>query len=72
MRLLLYIVAVVLVLSGGVFALQGLSLLPSRVMYGRQEWVVIGAVMVVVGVLLFGFATRRARRAAQAADKLTR
>lgn len=43
--------AVLCVLSGAVFALQGLSLLPSRVMYGKPEWVVIGGAMVLVGVL---------------------
>lgn len=45
--------AAVLVLAGAVFALQGLRLLPSRVMYGRDEWVVIGAVMVAIGAIAF-------------------
>ena len=54
----------VLILAGGVFALQGLSLLPSRVMFGRQEWVVIGAAMVVVGVALGVLTLARARRSA--------
>ena len=42
-----------LVLAGAVFALQGLQILPSRVMYGQVEWVVIGAVMVAIGAIAF-------------------
>ncbi|MBI1802612.1 MAG: hypothetical protein HYR71_13385, partial [Chloroflexi bacterium] len=53
--------AAVLILAGGVFALQGLSFLPSRVMYGRQEWVVIGSAMVVAGGGLVWLVRRRAR-----------
>ena len=48
------VVAVLALIAGAVFALQGLELLPSRVMYGRPEWIVIGSAMVVIsaGVLL--------------------
>jgi len=60
MRLLTYVVAVILMLAGGVFALQGLRLLPSRVMYGQPEWIVIGAVMVVAALALAVYT--RARR----------
>ncbi len=60
MRLFIYVVAAGLSLAGGVFALQGLRLLPSRVMYGQPEWIVIGAVMVVAGFALAVYT--RARR----------
>lgn len=45
--------AVLTLIGGVVFALQGLRLLPSAVMYGRPEWVVIGAAAVLgsLGVL---------------------
>ncbi len=52
MKWIWYVVSVILILAGGVFALQGLSFLPSRVMYGRPEWIVIGAGMVVVGAVI--------------------
>ena len=52
MRWILNIIALVLVLAGAVFALQGLRVLPSAVMYGKPEWVVIGAVMAVSGLAL--------------------
>ncbi len=36
--------------SGAVFALQGFALLPSQLMYGKPEWIVIGSIMVVVSL----------------------
>ena len=54
------ILAVLLILAGGTFALQGLSLLPgSSAMNGRPEWLVIGTAMVVAGVALLVTASRR-------------
>ncbi len=61
MKLILYIVSAILILAGGVFALQGMSLLPSRVMYGKPEWIVIGAAMVIVGAAIIFF-QRRAKK----------
>ena len=52
MKVIAYGISVIIILSGAVFALQGLSFLPSRLMYGRQEWVVIGGVMVLAGLAL--------------------
>ncbi len=57
-----YVLATVLILAGGVFFLQGLRLLPSRLMYGQFQWVIIGAVMIAVGAGLIAFANRRAAR----------
>ncbi len=62
MKWILYVVSVILILSGGLFALQGLSLVPSRVMYGKPEWVVIGGAMVVIGAVLAVFVNRRMRK----------
>ena len=62
MKWILYVIYVLMILAGSVFALQGLSLLPSRVMYGRPEWVVIGTAMVVGGVALFVFTYQRTQR----------
>ena len=63
MRWILTLVGAILILSGGTFFLQGMSLLPSRVMYGRQEWVVIGGAMVLVGAALIVFTRLRGARA---------
>ncbi len=61
MKLSLYTVSVILILAGGLFFLQGMSLLPSRVMYGKPEWVVIGGAMVVVGAALVVFTNQKAK-----------
>ena len=54
------ILGVLLILAGGIFALQGLNLLPgSSAMNGRAEWLVIGAAMVAAGVALVVTASRR-------------
>lgn len=55
MKSLVNIVSVLLVLAGGVFFLQGMRVLPSPLMYGKVEWVVIGGIMVVVGVAILVF-----------------
>lgn len=39
-------VALFALLTGGVFALQGLRVLPSQVMYGDSKWVAIGLALV--------------------------
>ncbi len=52
-RRIVAVVAVAVLLAGAVFALQGLRVLPSRLMYGRPEWIVIGvALMIVSGATL--------------------
>lgn len=45
-------IAVLTLIAGAVFALQGLRLLPSPLMHGRPEWVVIGAAMVAGALVL--------------------
>ena len=48
-------VSVLLILAGGVFFLQGVRVLPSPLMYGKTEWVVIGGIMVVIGAAILVF-----------------
>ena len=59
MKWMMYVASAILILAGGVFALQGMRVLPSAVMYGKPEWIVIGAAMVIVGAALI-FIRRRA------------
>lgn len=51
-RILVLVLGVVLVLLGGVWALQGSNLLPGSVMSGSPIWLVIGLVAVVAGAVL--------------------
>jgi hypothetical protein len=53
------VMAVVLILAGSVFALQGLNILLGSFMSGSSQWLVIGVVMVVVGVGVLVAANRR-------------
>ena len=62
MRVVANVLAILLILAGSVFALQGLRVLPSAVMYGKTEWVVIGAVMVIVGIALGVYTLIQGRR----------
>ena len=54
-----YVVAVLIGLAGAVFLLQGLRFLPSVLMYGKPEWVIIGALMIVAAGGLAVWTARR-------------
>lgn len=63
MNLIAFGISFLLILSGALFALQGLRLLPSQVMYGKPEWIVIGAILVIAGIALAAYTRNRGRRA---------
>ena len=56
MKPALLVLGTLMILVGGVFALQGFNILPGSYMTGRPEWAVIGTVSVVVGVVLVAVA----------------
>jgi hypothetical protein len=51
-RVLVRVAAIVLLLAGGTFFLQGIGLLPGSFMTGRGEWAVIGGAMVALAAVL--------------------
>ena len=59
MRYFVNIVGGVIFLAGLVFFLQGINILPGSFMSGNPQWVVNGAIMMVVALGLFLFANRR-------------
>jgi hypothetical protein len=59
MKVAIVVLAVLLVLIGGVFAGQGLGYIPGSVMTGDIRWFWIGGGMLVVGLVLGAFALRR-------------
>lgn len=61
MKRVWYVIGTILILAGSVFFLQGMRLLPSQVMYGKSEWIVIGAGMAIAGAALVFF-QRRAQK----------
>ena len=52
MKAALIVIGVLVVLSGGVFAGQGLGYIPGSFMTGDRTWFWIGSGMIVMGVLL--------------------
>jgi hypothetical protein len=58
MRIFLNIVAVLLILVGLVWFLQGINVLPGSFMTGQTEWAVYGGIAIVAGIGLLVFANR--------------
>ena len=58
-KTILKIFAVLLMLAGGIWALQGLNLLPGTFMRGDPQWVINGMITLLVGVGLFWFANQK-------------
>ena len=59
MKIVLNVVSVLVILAGGVWFLQGINILPGSIMSGQTQWVINGAVAVLVGIGLLVFANRR-------------
>ena len=57
MRSMLLVIGILLVLAGAVFVAQGLNLpfAPASFMTGDRAWILIGAVIIVVGAVLIGW-----------------
>lgn len=58
-RAVLIAVAVVALLLGAVWTLQGAGILPGSFMTGDPMWLIIGIVLLVVGVVVGALALRR-------------
>jgi lysozyme family protein len=62
MKWLLNIVAIVLVLIGGLWILQGTNIIASGFMAGRLEYALLGIVVAVVGIGLLWFINLRQKK----------
>lgn len=51
--------AVLLFLSGGVWLLQGMNILPGSYMSGNPQWITNGAITMIIGAGLFWFVNRK-------------
>lgn len=56
---ILKVFAVLLMLSGVVWALQGFNILPGTFMRGDPQWIINGAITALVGAGLFWFSNRK-------------
>ena len=52
MRITLNIVAVLLVLSGAIWFLQGINVLPGSFMTGQTRWAIYGGIAIAAGIAL--------------------
>ena len=59
MKIFLNVIAVLLVLGGGTFFLQGINVLPGSYMTGDPRWAFIGGAMFVIGLGFLLWANRR-------------
>lgn len=59
MRIVIKVVAVLLMIAGGVWFLQGINILPGSFMTGRMEWAVYGGIAIAAGVGLLVFYPRK-------------
>jgi hypothetical protein len=59
MKTFLTIIAVILLLAGCTFFLQGINVLPGSYMTGDPQWAINGGIMVVIGAGLMIWANRR-------------
>jgi hypothetical protein len=60
-RIALIVIGVIALLTGVVWAGQGLNLIPGSVMTGDRTWLWIGLILGVVGVILLVVGLRRNR-----------
>jgi len=59
MKLFLTIVGIVLILTGGLWFLQGIGVLPGSYMSGQSQWAAYGGLALLLGIGLVVFANRR-------------
>ncbi|MEO8932330.1 MAG: hypothetical protein ABI302_08445 [Lacisediminihabitans sp.] len=60
-RIALTTIGVIAVIIGGVFAGQGMNLIPGSFMTGNRMWLSIGLIVAVVGIVLVVLGLRRPR-----------
>jgi hypothetical protein len=59
MKIAFNIIGVLLMVSGSVWFLQGINVLPGSFMTGQIRWAVYGGIAIVVGVILLASAARK-------------
>lgn len=58
-KIILKVIAALLILSGGIWVLQGINILPGSFMTGDPQWAVNGGISIVIGAGLFWFSNRK-------------
>jgi len=63
MKIVLYVVGGLLILSGAVWVLQGINILPGSFMTGDPQWAINGGIAIVAGLILVLIGKRRKKSA---------
>ena len=63
MRLTRIIIGIILILVGGVWALQGANVFAGSVMSGHSQWLYVGIALAVIGVVVLIWPNLRSRKA---------
>jgi hypothetical protein len=58
-KIFLTVLAVLLILAGGVWFLQGINILPGSFMTGQIRWAIYGGIAILAGIGLLVFVNRR-------------
>jgi hypothetical protein len=58
-KIIVKILAILLILSGGIWVLQGFNILPGSSMSGNPQWAFNGTICILIGAGLFWFANRK-------------
>jgi hypothetical protein len=58
-KIIVSIFAVLLILSGAVWFLQGINVLPGSFMTGHIEWSIYGSIEIIIGIGILWFVNRR-------------
>lgn len=59
MKIVMNIIAVLIILVGGVWFLQGINVIGGSAMTGQSQWTLIGGIAFVIGVVLLIFTNRK-------------
>ncbi|GAB4579551.1 MAG: hypothetical protein Fur0022_22890 [Anaerolineales bacterium] len=59
MKTILNIFAVLIILAGGVWFLQGINILPGSFMTGQIQWAINGGIAIVIGGVILFFVNRK-------------
>jgi uncharacterized membrane protein HdeD (DUF308 family) len=58
MRIALNVAGILLLISGGVWLLQGINVIPGSFMTGQTKWAAYGAISLIAGIVLLVAANR--------------
>ncbi len=59
LKTIVKIFAGLLMLSGSIWILQGVNILPGSFMTGDPQWAINGAITAIIGAVIFWFANRK-------------